>query len=235
MNGLELLVYTATLAIIDSFDPCFYALLTSILLSTLMISPRYAFKAGVVFLSAIYIGYLLIGLLIRYISLSLPPFILVGFLLVYGSLTLLMNILNKGYRVVHGVIVNNDGLVCKENDIPCKIISVINVNKYITRGLATVFLLGLLSSFTILPCSAQLYIVFHATMLNYGALMGFLLTLFYVAVFILPPATLFIMFITASRSRRVFNTLLRHERLFKITGSLIMITVGMYLLYTRVF
>lgn len=234
MDGLELILYTATLAIIDSFDPCFYALLASILISTLLISPKYAVKAGIVFLSAIYFGYLLIGLLIRYISLVLPPLILAGFLFFYGFITLLINILNKSQGAINRVIVNSDEVTCKEDDIPCKIISIINIDKYIARGFLAIFLLGLLSSFTILPCSAQLYIVFHATTISYGALVGFLLTLLYVAIFITPPAALFIMFITASKSRRVFNIVLKHERLFKITGALIMITVAIYLLYTRV-
>lgn len=230
MNTLELLGLIVVWALLDSIDPCFYAILATILLSAMLVSHRYAVRAGLVFILAIFMGYLIVGLLFRYVALVAPKPVLIVALLVYGLVVLVTNISKYIARRRTSRQANLDnGLVCREDDVPCRLMRLLNVNTFVTSGLIWMYVLGLLSSFTILPCSAQLYLLFHIVTRDYGFLAWILLTIFYVAIFISPAVLVYLMFIMVSRRRWFVDSMIKHELLFKITGSLLMIGVAIYL------
>lgn len=217
-------------ALMDSIDPCFYAILVTILLSAMLESHRYAVKAGLVFILSVFLGYVIVGLSFRYISLVLPKTVLIMALLVYGVVVLLVNVLKYKRRghVINQVKTDSE-LVCKENDLPCRIMRILDINKFVAGGLVWMYILGVISSFTILPCSAQLYLLFHIVTRDYGFLAWILLTVLYVAVFISPAVAVYLMFITVSRRRWFISYMIRHEILFKILGSIMMIGIAIYL------
>ncbi|MEM0059631.1 MAG: hypothetical protein QXE10_04315, partial [Desulfurococcaceae archaeon] len=166
-------------------------------------------------------------ILFRYTIIKLPVQFLALFLLAYGLIMLFTTIGKKGWENMQ-----SGEIVCRENEIPCKIASYLRIERFTSKGILPTFLLGLMSSFTILPCSAQLLFVYISVTREYGFTAWILLTLFYVAVFVFPIILLFIGLVFVSKLKKVHVSLLKHEKLIKIIGSLIMISISIYLLYT---
>lgn len=226
MDTLGLLGLIVTSALIDSFDPCFYALFILIFTSAMLINYAYAIKAGLALITAVYIGYLLLSILLRYAIIRLPMYVLALFLLTYGLITLIRGVVKKNEKNLL-----NQEIVCRENEIPCKIASYLKIEKFVSKGVLPVFILGLISSFTIQPCSAQLLILYITVTRELEFAIWILLTLFYVAVFVFPIVLLFIALIYASRLKSIHINIVKHERIFRIAGSLLMISIAIYLLY----
>ncbi len=227
MDLLALLGFIIASALIDSFDPCFYSLFVLVFTSAMLVNYTYAVKAGLAFIVAVYMGYVSLSILLRYTIIKLPVQFLALFLLAYGLIMLFTTIGKKGWENMQ-----SGEIVCRENEIPCKIASYLRIERFTSKGILPTFLLGLMSSFTILPCSAQLLFVYISVTREYGFTAWILLTLFYVAVFVFPIVLLFIGLVFVSKLKKVHVSLLKHEKLIKIIGSLIMISISIYLLYT---
>ncbi|MEM1638493.1 MAG: hypothetical protein QXJ69_00225 [Desulfurococcaceae archaeon] len=225
MDILGLLGLIVTSALIDSFDPCFYALFMLVFTSAMFINYTYAIRAGLTLIIAVYIGYFLLSILLRYAIIRLPIYVLALFLLVYGSITLITGIARRNAKNSL-----SQEIVCRENEIPCKIASYLKIEKFVGKGLLPVFILGIISSFTIQPCSAQLLILYITITRELEFATWILLTLFYVAVFIAPIILLFIALAYVSRLKGIHMGIVRHERVFRIIGSILMISMAVYLL-----
>jgi hypothetical protein len=222
------LIYTVTLfALIDSFDPCFYALFTNIYVSALMVNYKYARRAGLAFIFAVYLGYFTIALLARTLLLvaSLPMRYLGIALCVYGTFNLGLVLLKRARGLV-----GREDLVCREDDVACKVASRLELDKYVTRGVLVVLFIGLMSSFTILPCSAQLLFSYTLITLNMHVVTWTMLTLYYVLVFISPVIALYLAMIGFSKLKPYQQLIARNEWLVKLIGSLLMISVAVYIL-----
>lgn len=226
MNFSELLQLIVAFALIDSVDPCVYTIFALIIMSAMLINSEYAVKAGAVFIASVYLGYVAFGVLLRYAFIRLPIVLLAALLLVYGVTLLLYTTLTKKKNYVNE-------FVCREDDIPCKVASVLRFDKLVNRGLPVVSILGLVSSFTLLPCSAGLYVAFNIITKNYEFWVWLLSTLLYVLVFVLPLILLFLALVYVSRLKTIYTALLKHEKLFKIAGSLIMVSTAIYILLTH--
>lgn len=226
MNVWTLICTVTLFALIDSFDPCFYALFISIYVSALMVNYRYARKAGLAFILAVYLGYFTIALLARTLLLvaSLPMRYLGAALCVYGVLNLGLVLLRRVRGLAGG------DLVCREDDVACKVASKLGLDKYATRGVLAVLFIGLMSSFTILPCSAQLLFSYILITLNMHIVTWTMLTLYYVLIFILPVIALYLAMIGLSKLKSYQQLIARNEWLAKLIGSLLMISVGIYIL-----
>lgn len=222
----ELLQLIVAFALIDSVDPCVYTIFALIVMSTMLISSKYAVRAGAVFIASVYLGYVAFGALLRYAFIRLPMTLLVLLLLVYGSTLLLHTTLTgkKNYT---------NEFVCRENDVPCKVISALRLGGLVNRGLPVISVLGLISSFTLLPCSAGLYVAFNIVTKNYEFGVWLLSTLLYVFIFVSPLILLFLALVYVSRLKAIYNILLKHERLFKTAGALLMMSTAIYMLLTH--
>lgn len=209
-------------ALIDSVDPCIYVVFTSTLTSAVLVNPKYAVRVGAAFIVSLYVGYVLFGALLRYVVVRLPLEVLVVFLFAYALVVLL-------HTTLTGKREFSEELVCRENDVPCKIASTLKLNVLANKGVPAALALGLISAFTLLPCSAGLYIAYNTVMRNYGFLAWLFLTLLYVAVFISPLILLFTVVVSASKLRTVHN-ILRYERPIKVVGALLMLLTAVYLL-----
>jgi len=226
---LSHLSYITAMALGDSIDPCFFALFAGIFLSATTINYKYAVKAGVVFVVSVYIGYFILGLIAKTLLriVTIPIMYLGAFLLVYGGLLLVVTFLKRWSGRDQ-----RDQLACREDDIPCKIASKLDLEQYATRGLFVVALMGLLSSFTILGCSAQLFIsyIVWTEMMHVDLTAFILLTLYYIAVFTLPIIILFLSLTGLMRLKNVHLMMIKHTRVVKTAGSLIMISIGLIIL-----
>jgi hypothetical protein len=221
-NIVSLLGQVVLWALIDSVDPCIFALFLSILTSSIMISVRNAIKTGITYILSIYIGYVIFGLLLRVTAIRLPIEVLVGIILIYGSTMLFSSLRRRG-------VSTSSEIICREDDIPCRIANLLNFRKFV-KGLAPVAFLGFISAFTLLPCSAGLYILYNIVTTVYSYSIWVPLTLFYVAIFVLPLIAFMFTVVGLTSLGDVYRYLVKHERIVKVVGSLIMISSGIYMI-----
>lgn len=220
MSLPELLALIFTYAIVDSFDPCIYTLFVLILTSAIFIDIKYAVKVGGTYLMALYLGYITFGTFLRYLVVRVPTQALAVVMLLYGLLNLSTSLKRAPQKE----------LICREDELPCKVASALRLNKLVGKGVTSVFILGVISSFTLLPCSAGLYVAYNIVTKTYEFSVWVLLTLLYVAIFISPLVLLFLAVVFISRLRAINEFILKGEREIKIAGSLIMIATAIYIL-----
>lgn len=217
-----LLLTVVTFAIIDSVDPCVFALFISILTSSLLVDVKHALKVGCSFILSLYLGYVLFGLLIKHASLTLPKSVLGLAVTIYAVITLASALYGSRARTPLEP-------VCRENDIPCKMASKLRLTVTGLNAL-TAGLLGLIASFTLLPCSAGLYFIYNIATAKFGYALWVPLTLMYVAVFVSPLVLIMVMFIGLSKIGSIYLRVVTYERVLKIVASVIMFIVALDLL-----
>jgi len=218
----SLIVWVVTSALIDSIDPCFYALYFSILASTTLSNIRDIVKTAGAFLSSVYLGYLLFGFLLR----SLASQVLIekwqtGILLLFYGLAL----------IAYTYLTRNKdekGGLCREDKLECKIINKLGLARRFE--IPYLVLLGLFSSLTILPCSAGLFIVYVVITTKYNILIWLPLTMLYVLVFISPLILMTATLVGLARIGNILSIIMRHDRLFKTIGAVLALAVGIYLI-----
>lgn len=218
-NITTLIMMVITFALVDSVDPCIFALLVSLLTSSTLINVRYAVKIGCSFILSVYLGYVLFGLLIRYTALVLPKTILVTVIITYALVILATTLHDK----------KNSQIVCREDDIPCRLVSKLRLSK-VTVNATTAGIMGFIAAFTLLPCSAGLYVLYNITTTHFGYTLWIPLTLLYVLVFISPLVLIMLGVVGLSRTGKVHTLLINYEKPLKIAASIIMLIVALYLL-----
>lgn len=221
VNVATLLFMVTTFAIVDSIDPCVFILFISMLTSSIMVNVKQAVKVGCSFIASIYLGYTLLGLLIRYTLPSLPRSLLAIVILVYATTVTISSLFSERRK--------SSELVCKEDDVPCRIISKLRLNQ-IAFNTLTAGLIGFIAAFTLLPCSAGLYFVYNIATAKYGYALWIPLTLLYVAIFVLPLVLIMVGFIGLSRVGNIYLRMVSHEKILKVLASLIMYIIAFDLL-----
>lgn len=223
-NLPSLIIWIATSALVDSIDPCFYALYVSILLSASLADLKRILKNAGLFLSSVYFGYLFLGLLLR----SVASFILIErwhtglILIIYGAIMI-------GYTFIVSRNARNEEL-CRDDRLECRLIKTFKIARSLTGPYLVI--LGLFASLTILPCSAGLYVVYVILTAKYEISVWLPLTAFYVLVFISPLIVLTAGIVGITKIKTVFSALIEREKIFKIIGGLLALTVGIYLILT---
>lgn len=230
MTDLWFLVSMAvTFALVDSVDPCFFAVYASILvsLSGSVRDLRKVFYASSSFIASVSVGYFAIGLLVRSLARGLPigreatAYLLVA----YGALLIAIVALSKGKP-------STDSACREGRSIACFVAEAISRGGLTSLSAKLPYLyasvVGLLASFTILPCSAGLYVVYNVATASLGLYAWVPLTALYVAVFVSPLLLLSLAMIGLLKLGR--RTYLRHFGLARLLGGLLSIAVGMYVL-----
>lgn len=218
----SLVVWVVTSALIDSIDPCFYALYLSIIASTTLSNIRNVVKTAGAFLSSVYLGYLLFGFLLK----SLASQVLIEkwqtgiLLLLYGLALIAYTHLARNK--------DEKGGLCKEDKLECKVINKLGLARRFE--IPYLVLLGLFSSLTILPCSAGLYIVYVVITTKYNILIWLPLTMLYVLVFISPLILMTAGLVGLARIGNILSIIMRHDRLFKTIGAVLALAAGIYLI-----
>lgn len=224
--GLEILGTIVWLALIDSLDPCIFAIYSVLLLSASMISIKRVFTVGSSFIASAYIGYLIFGLFLRYITLSLPKYIFAAVTMVYGTIMLFHTLVSR--RGTEAV----DNSVCRENEIACRVGRALRIDVFAEKGVLAILLIGFIAAFTLFPCTAGMYIVFNLLTAEFRFVEWLPLALLYVAVFISPLFLLLLSFVGITKLRVIRTALLSHQDYIKILGSILLIAVSLYILST---
>lgn len=209
-------------ALIDSIDPCIFTLFVTLLVSASLISVKHVVRIGSTFVASTFLGYLVFGALLRFLSGGLPRWLLGIATLSYGLIAL-ANILKNRET-------DTQLFVCKEDNLSCRIVSVLRLDRISKAEVLPTALLGIIASFTLLPCSAGLYVLFNIIMAEYGFSTWLLLSSLYVIVFEIPLMLILLFFIGFSKVRRVNEALVSKQRTAKMIGSLTMIAVSIYIL-----
>ncbi len=212
------------LALIDSFDPCVFAIYTSLLISVSAINMRKTVTSGLAFIASAFIGYFLFGIFLRYITLSLPRYILALITTIYGFAILFHTLIKR-----RNASYNN---ICREDEIACKIGRMLKFDAFINKGMVFICLVGFIAAFTLFPCTAGMYIVFNLLTVELSFIEWFPLVLLYIAVFISPLILILASFMGVTRIRGIYNAMLSHQDIFKILGSVLLISISIYIFIT---
>jgi cytochrome c biogenesis protein CcdA len=215
---IALIGLAVTWALIDSFDPCIFALFATLLASSMLVDTKQALRVGAAFIASTYIGYVLFGLLLRIAVLRAPIKLLALLLYAYGLFALASALFSA----------KREEVVCREDDVTCKLANRLRLTKF-ASGVLPAAVLGIVASFTLMPCSAGLYILYNIVTRQYSYALWIPLTLLYVAVFVLPLVLILLAFFGLSKRSNIYVALLKYEGLIKLAGSLIMLSAATYM------
>jgi len=211
-------------ALADSIDPCIFALYVSLLLSASLAGLKHIAKTAAAFVSSVYIGYLLFGVILKTLVASWTPprWILSAILIVYALAMIVYTMFFEGEA---------SEMVCREDRIECKIASTLNLNRFANTKTSVfiISVLGFVASFTLLPCSAGLYIVFNFVTANMELLLWFPLAMLYTAIFVSPLILIAIAVAGLTKIEKAYRYLLSRQRLFKVAASIAMIIIALIL------
>jgi cytochrome c biogenesis protein CcdA len=174
-----------TLALADSVNPCELAVLAMILVEILIKNPdkkRRVLFAGLAFSAAVFIGYLVYGLIIIQLFVSLAEFLRTYASYIYKSLAVIAMIL--GALHIKDFFLYRKGSFATEMPLFMrpkvkKIISEITS----PRG---AFLIGFIVTLFLLPCTIGPYIVASGLLAELGTLGALPWLLYYNLIFVLP-------------------------------------------------
>lgn len=216
----SLLSLVIVYALIDSIDPCMYALYAS-LLASFITNMRRLMSMVITFLSSIFLGYLMFNAILKIVLFLVAPprWILSIALSIYGLITVL-------YTVFFGRNRNEEAYVCREDRPLCKFLNILKVDPS-TLSLIGIAALGFITSFTVLPCSAGMAIAFNAITRNLGFIAWIPLAILYTLIFILPLVALTLVILGLARIGVVYRYLLENQALIKIFGGLLIIVVAL--------
>ena len=145
-----------TLALTDSVNPCTIAIYALLLSTTVILRGRSrALVSGVLFILGVMTGYTLLGvsLLTGFSVISIPHIVLRIILVAYGTLILYRGLARGEKAECH---------ICRPGECPSgqRIRRILDIEKFFAKSEPYHYLLGLLLSLTLLPCSAGPYLVF---------------------------------------------------------------------------
>jgi cytochrome c-type biogenesis protein len=215
-------------ALADSIDPCIFALYTSLLLSASIGGLKRVSRVATAFISSVYIGYLIFGAILKLLfNLTNPPrWVLSAILLCYGVAMLIYTLLasDEGFDIA----------VCREDRAVCRLakklrLDAIDPNRY---GVVGIVLLGFIASFTLMPCSAGLYVTFNIITKDVGFAAWLPLACLYTAFFVLPLIIIAVAVIGLTKISPLYKYALSKQRFIKIAASIIMMAIALYILFT---
>jgi len=192
---------------------------------------------GFLFIFSVGLGYFVLGAILRTIlqwttpsrSIVSPLIIIYGLVLVtYG----VIKQLKKTNRITE--------FVCREDTgTLCRVVKTLKLSKI--TGFSQFFkyvylvVLGLILSFTILPCSAGLYIVYNIILTDTSIYLWIPLTFLYILVFVSPLVLITLVLtglVKTTKYLRSWSMSDKYTDLAKIIGGILAITTGIYLVYS---
>lgn len=221
------------MAFIDSIDPCFFIFYTGILTAIYMSNIRRLLKAAIAFIAPVFLGYTAFILGLRAIVSS--------FGIVNKAIIALIAVLLGLALVVESCIKmrarRDQQYICKESDVSCAIINKLRLNKFIDmvanseRGLLLLAFLGLLASFTLLPCTAGMAILFAMFYSGLPYLAFIFIALWYSLIFISPLVIITLGFLGVAKVKRFRDFLMERQEELRLAGGIVAILVGVYMYF----
>jgi len=174
-----------TLALADSVNPCAIAVLTMILTAILMQDPskkRRVLFGGLFFVLAVYIGYLIYGLIIVQLFKTFAEFLRHGSVYVYKGLA--------GLAIIFGLLNIKDFFHYKKGSLATEMPLFMRpkVKKIISKITSPTgaFLIGFIVTLFLLPCTIGPYIIASGILSELGFIGALPWLLYYNLIFIIP-------------------------------------------------
>jgi len=200
------------LAMSDSINPCTFVIYTMLLIaiSVKEVSRKRLYIIGSAFILAVYISYYLLGVGLLFLGQYIPLWAAGVFAIGFGIYTIITGIMERSR-------IGDKGKIRK------KIFSA-------DATFAGSFVLGVVVSTTLLPCSAGSYLV-YATIIAHGsrALAFFLLALYNI-IFVLPLVVILLAMGSVSESKRFSQAMVRHSAELSVVAGLLLIGIGVWIL-----
>ncbi|RLG78914.1 MAG: hypothetical protein DRO10_01740 [Thermoprotei archaeon] len=209
------------LALSDSVNPCTFVLYGVILLSVSISAGRRAVAAtGISFILGVFLSYLILGLVLTEVVGLIPRPLLLAFAFAFAVYLIITSL-----RIMRHP---EKRKMCKEDDPSCPSSGLYNMFKK-KGGIIGAFLIGIVASFTLLPCSAGPYLVFASllSLSEWIARLGYLLV--YVLIFISPLILILLGALGLTKVRGVNEYLLKHEAKIKLGAGIVLVLVAAYL------
>ena len=216
MDFFTALSLTVSLSLADSVNPCTIYLYTILLIAASIasigierkIDYKRVIAIGLAFALAVFMGYLLLGLgLITFVS-SLPKifFTAVG--------------VGFGLWVIYSALTGRERVAAKK--------SMVRLLPKASKSLLFSFALGLLATFTLLPCSAGPYIVFAGIASKLSMIQAAILLIIYNLVFISPLIIVLMAILLGVSRQSVREFLIRYNKILSIIAGLLLIAIALY-------
>ena len=200
-------------AAVDSVNPCTFYIYAAMLLAVSIRSrdPGAVRMVAAAFVAAVYVGYLAVGLAAAAASLAAPPWLLGLAAVLYGFWVFFNALLHRPAGRPGGRLARR---------------ALLAATPLAAAGL------GLLASFTLLPCSSGPLLAFlaYARMQGLGTMEMLVALLIYNAVFVAPLALLGAVAAAAAGVARLQRVLARYSRLVEALAGLLLVGVGLWVL-----
>jgi len=207
----ELLGLMVFLALLDSVNPCTLTIYGLFLVGELSMKKRVA-GPGLLFIAVIYVGYLVIGLGLFYLSMYIPQKIL-------GLLAIILGAYN-----ILDIIRGGEEYKCRVCD------KLSGIGKAMGNPYVMALVLSLISVTVLLPCTSGPLVAFIAVLKTSIPRLAYLLLPIYVAIFSLPLIIMYIILGILGRRGLIEKIPARLLRSIQFITSLIIIMIGASLL-----
>ncbi|KUK17773.1 MAG: Uncharacterized protein XD54_0959 [Thermococcus sibiricus] len=212
--GLKELIYPLlALAGADSINPCTFVIYTMLLIALSLkenISKRKIYAVGLAFVAAIYISYYILGVGLVILTKTIPIWIAGAVAIAFGGYTFITGYLEKS-----------------------RIVGKKEVRRNIFRKEATIFgafSLGVLISFTLLPCSAGTYLAYAILISKVGRTLTLILLALYNIIFILPLLIILFTMGSITESKSISQKIVQRSRELSMAAGAILIALGIYII-----
>ncbi|MCS7107295.1 MAG: hypothetical protein NZ902_04235 [Acidilobaceae archaeon] len=215
------------LALIDSVDPCIFALYLGILASLATTGIRAVLTISASFILGVFVGYFSFGLLLKNVLtlLSIDRRFLALVLMLYGLLVIYTS-LPRAIRP------REARLECRQDDLPCRLASAMGLYGASPRNSLVAGILGFVTAITLLPCTSGMYVVYNVLMQEVGLMLWILYTFIYNFVFVLPLILISAIFVLTASIPTVSLFIISRTEQVKVLGGVIAILVSLYILWT---
>ncbi len=200
------------LALSDSINPCTFVIYTMLLiaLSVKEVSKRQIYIVGMSFVAAIYMSYYLLGLGLVVFATTIPTWVAGILAIAFGLYTMITGYLERSR-------------IGDKKETRRRIFSR-------DATLIGAFTLGVIVSFTLLPCSAGSYLVYAILISKAGRALIFLLLALYNLLFVLPLVVILFVMGGISESKTVSQKLVQRSRELSIAAGIILVAIGIWVL-----
>ncbi|WP_297506677.1 cytochrome c biogenesis CcdA family protein [Thermococcus sp.] len=200
------------LSMSDSVNPCTFVIYTMLLiaLSVRDVSRGRLYLIGSAFIVAVYLSYYLLGVGLLYLGQYIPLWGAGALAIAFGAYTIVTGLMEKSR-------------IGGKKEIRRRIFSA-------EATFIGSFVLGIVVSTTLLPCSAGSYLV-YATIIAHGSReMAFLLLGLYNVIFVLPLVVILLAMGSVAESKRFSRAMVRHSRELSVIAGLLLIGIGLWVL-----
>ncbi len=212
-NTWNLLFLTISLAAVDSINPCTIYLYILLLIAASVtgialekkITIRRVVSIGLAFILAVMVGYIILGLGLITVLSMVPKLVFTAVGVGFGSWTIY------------------SGLTGKEKVVAKR--KVVKLLPHASKSVLLSILLGLLATFTLLPCSVGPYIVFTGVVSKLPLVSAAPLLLLYNIIFVLPLVAVLVAILLGISRSKIRELIIKHNRLLSIASGILLIIV----------